>query len=308
MKKNIFNILKIVIPIIILIGVIVITIKSFGSSNENDEIKSKLDQELLFIENKLISMANKVNNISFGHYVISESKIEDNLTASLGSNTESQNQSSSNNENNQEKSSSVDTNKKNQSETQNEGKVKYELKQESVLTASTKPIDWDYIKINSELLYSNWAQTVLDLHSLNIDNEDILSFGKIIDNLIIATKNENKVEVLKQIAYLFSYIPKYENKYSDDTKQINIEYTKYYVLNSYCLLEENKWTQMKESINSAKNYFSNLINNVNSDENSQSKISKIYVLLNELDNSINLQDKEVFYIKYKALMADLTNM
>lgn len=129
-----------------------------------------------------------------------------------------------------------------------------------------------------------------------------------LDNLIIATKNENKIEILKQISNLFYFLPKYEQKYSDDVKKINIQYTKYYVLNSYCLADENKWTQMKESINSAKDYFLNVINNIDTDENTQSKISKVYVLLNELDNSINLQDKDIFYIKYKVLMADLSNM
>lgn len=78
MKKKISNILKIIIPIIITIIVIIFTVKSFGSDNE-DDLKSKANQELVYIENKLISIANKVNNISFGHYVISESKIEDNL-------------------------------------------------------------------------------------------------------------------------------------------------------------------------------------------------------------------------------------
>lgn len=146
------------------------------------------------------------------------------------------------------------------------------------------------------------------MHSLNIDNEDILTFSGTLDNLILASKNENKIQILNNISNLFSYLPKYEQKYSDDTKSINIRYTKYFVLNSYCLAEENKWVQMKESINSAKNYFSNVLNNISSNENTQNKISKIYILLNELDNSINLQDKEIFYIKYKALMTDLSNM
>ena len=309
MKKNILNIIKVLIPIIIIFTVMIVAVKAFTSEDENNELKEKTSQELLHLENKLISIANKVNNISFGHYIITESKIEDNLVASTSSNEESKNsKNGSNTGENSQESSSVESGEKNKQHTQNEGKIKYELKQESVLTANTKQIDWDYIKISSELLYSNWAQTVLDLHSLNIDNEDILSFGSTLDNLIIATKNENKIEVLKQISNLFSYLPKYEQKYSRDTKHINIEYTKYYVLNSYYLVEESKWAQMKESIDSAKNYFGNVINNIDTDEKAQSKISKIYVLLNELDNSINLKDKDLFYIKYKALMADLSNI
>lgn len=228
----------------------------------------------------------------------------------LGSNQDSESSSNkSNGQTNEEGEQSSLAEKGNDGQkSKKEDKIKYELKQDSVLTANDKPIDWDYIKTNSELLYSNWARTVLDLHSLNVDNQDILSFGSNLDNLIIAAKNENKIEILRVISILYSYIPKFEEKYSNDTKNIFLQYTKYYVLNSYFLVEENNWSKIRESLEVARNYFSNIINTVSEDKNNQNKISKVYVLLNELNNSIRIQDKEVFYIKYKTLMDDLSNL
>lgn len=82
MKNKFLNSLKLLIPILIIIIILLFSIKSFGSDEKDEDLKSKTSQELNYLENKLISIANKVNNISFGHYVISESKIEDNLEAS----------------------------------------------------------------------------------------------------------------------------------------------------------------------------------------------------------------------------------
>ena len=35
------------------------------------------------------------------------------------------------------------------------------------------------------------------------------------------------------------------------------------------------------------------------------KVNKCYVLLNELENSMDLKDKEIYYIKYKNLLEEL---
>lgn len=322
MKKNILNIIKIIVLVVIVLAVVIVAVNAFSNNDDNSEVKDKASQDLLYLENKLISIANKLNNISFGHYVISESKIEDNLVGNNESNSNGKEQGNSSQEQNsgnkdessqQENSgvneeSSSSGGQNNTSSFEKEDKIKYELKQDSVLNRENKQIDWDFIKTNIELLYSNWAQTVIDLHSLNVDNQDILSFGRELDNLIVAAKNEDKKETLRIVSNLYSYIPKYEQQFSDDTKSINIQYTKYYVLNSYYLVEDLKWNDMKNSLDSAENYFSNVINSINGDGSDKDKISKIYVLLNELDASLNLQDTDVFYIKYKALMEDLGNL
>lgn len=38
------------------------------------------------------------------------------------------------------------------------------------------------------------------------------------------------------------------------------------------------------------------------------QINKIYVLLNELKNSLEQKDKDIFYIKYRNLMEELTEI
>ena len=40
----------------------------------------------------------------------------------------------------------------------------------------------------------------------------------------------------------------------------------------------------------------------------QNRVSKAYILLNELNGCINMQDKELYYIKYRNVMEELMNL
>lgn len=65
---------------------------------------------------------------------------------------------------------------------------------------------------------------------------------------------------------------------------------------------------MKKQTASAIENFSNIMNNIeNNERQNKNKITKIYVLLNELYSSIDLKDKELYYIKYRNVMEELIN-
>lgn len=308
------SIIKSSISILLILSLMLVFLTGC-SNNEEEKLKTKTADELEYFENKLLDIANKLNNISFSNYTLTESKVKN--TEEAGNTEGSQSQSSNSGKeesggNTQEGGSSSGGESggsgQNSETKQSEVTEKYEMQPRSVLTNKQTEIDWDYIKYNTELLYSNWSTMVIDLHSLNVDNNDILNGGDTLNNLIISAKNEDKVKTLQIVSDLYSYIPKYTKQYSNDIKQTNLQYTKYFVINAYALAEEDKWDEMKKQTESAKSYFSNIINVVNEDENNQNKINKVYVLLNELDNSINYKDKELFYIKYKALMENIENI
>lgn len=314
MGKNVIKISIIIISLVLAILFIFFTNRS--NSGEAD-LKSKTEDEIVHLESKLLDIANKVNNISFSNHILTKTKVED---TEQGTNSQgSQGGSSSGQENSQDQGgssggqeSSGGGSQKSGSSSQgqsggNKSQVteKYEMERSSILTNKQTDIDWDYIKYNAELLYSNWSTIVIDLHSLNINNNDILNFGDTLNNLIIATKNEDKVQTLQIISDLYSYIPKYTEQYSDDKTKVNLEYTKYFIVDAYTLLEEDKWDEIDKQVENAKAYYSNIINGVNFETENQNKINKVYILLNELDNSIQYKDKDLFYIKYKALIENL---
>lgn len=305
------SIIKSSICILLILSIMLVFLTGC-SNNKEDKLKSKTEDELSRFESKLFDIANKLNNISYTNYILTESK-EKNAQDSQESQNQEGNSGKEQSGGNSQKSGSSSGgessgNEQNKQSKESDVIPKYEMEQSSILTNKQTEIDWDYIKYNTEILDSNWSTIVIDLHSLNVDNSDILNCGDTLNDLIISTKNEDKTKTLQILSDLYSYIPKYTKQYSNDTTKINIQYIKYFILDAYTLVEEDKWDEVKIQVDNAKNYLSNIINIVNQEQNNQNKINKIYVLLNELDNSINYKDKELFYIKYKALMQNIENL
>ena len=189
-----------------------------------------------------------------------------------------------------------------------EDNIQFAVKNNSILTNEKPEIDWDYIKTNTEIIYSTWPSMVVDLHELNVKNEDILNFSSTLDQVTLSAKQEDKTAMLNNLASLYALLPNYRSQFSKDNQQINLDYTKAYLLNAYAFIEQDKWDDVKQQMQNAISYFSNIMNSINSNEQKQSQISKIYVSLNELNNTIDKQDKELFYIKYRNSMEELISV
>ncbi len=185
--------------------------------------------------------------------------------------------------------------------------TKYSIQTPNILINTNSEIDWNYMKNVVEIIYTSWPTIMLDLHSINIKNEDILTFSGTLDTLIVAIQNEDKKATLSNLAVLYSFIPIYKEQYSDDNDKINIMYTKSAIVNSYALLEEERWDEMQAQIAKANEYFGLIINSINEDKN-QSFVSKTYILVNEMNNAIKMKDKKLFYLKYKNLMESASNI
>ena len=85
--------------------------------------------------------------------------------------------------------------------------------------------------------------------------------------------------------------------------------TKNNIFKAYSILDKEDWNKISSNINAASQEFTKLITNVNQNESvNHYNVNKVYVIINELQNAINLKDKEVFLIKYKNLLEELENM
>lgn len=221
------------------------------------------------------------------------------------SSKESSNSSSSSGSSNSSESAG---NEKSQNASNSKENTKFELKSGGVLMGQNQQIDWDSIKSNTELLYATWPTVILDLHELNVNNEDILNFSNVLDQVTLSVKQEDKATTLNNLASLYAFFPTYRSQISQDHQSIDIDYVKACILNSYALIEQDKWEEMKEQLVTAMNYFSNIMNRIEGNGENQNRISKIYVLLNELNNSVEKKEKDVYYIKYRNLMEELINL
>jgi hypothetical protein len=277
------------VSFIIFATILFVGVKIYSKSSEAT-IEDKIDEEINYLQTQLLSMLNSINNLSSTNILIEEKTT---------TNSESQNS---------ENSSETSKSSSNSKSSNQEEISKYTVSQNNILTNLDTNTNWDYMKNTVENLYSTWTSIMIDLNSANIKNEDILNFSNNLDILIVNIENENKQQTLNTLAILYGFIPKYIEQYANDTEKINIAYTKLYVINSYAMIEENRWADMNSQINKAKEYYDFIINSINDEQYKQNKISKIYVLLNEITNAINLKDKKLYYIKYVNLMENLAEL
>ena len=308
------------IAYIILVALIVVLFYAiYVNASQNNQIdqKQKTLTEIEWIESKIINLCNTMNNISFENYKLEvskkgeeESKKSNNGEESTsGGGSESDSEEANSNKENSDtgdssgsSSSGSDTNISSKEEVK-----KFELINQNVLTASDE-INWNNVKSEVETLYTSIPSITLDLYQVNLNQDDILGFNKEYDNLTKAVKEENKKDTLTQLVTLYEYIPKFVKNVNDDVLyQINIQ-TKAHILKAYVKLEDKDWTGIQGDVQNAIDTFNQLLTTTGIDTSKQYSVNKSYVMLNELQNAVQMQEESVFLIKYKNLLEELSNM
>lgn len=275
-----------------------------SGKDENINIESKAKSETQYINAKLINLFNELNNIKFDGYTISSTNInqdntdtqssEQGSSSSGGSATGKSKESSQNGQQSGQESSS--SKQKNQ---------QYLLESTGILNKKDE-INWEQIKKQVEDIYPILSSLTLDLYKTNIKQQDILDFNSEYDNLIKAVKNENKEETLNELSKLYEYIPKFAEGCLSENKEICIYKTKNYLFKAYSILDSEDWGKIETNINQATQEFTKLLTNIEKQDNkNQYNINKAYIMINEMQNSVTLQDKEIFLIKYKNLLEEL---
>lgn len=298
--------------LIIIIAVLsVILYANVSKGNENNQ-KQKTFSEIEFLETKLVNLLNEMNNVETRNYDISVSEITEqaknqkessNNSSKQQGSQESENSTSNGNSTSGDSSSSTNT----ASNVSNQKNQKFNLEANGVLTNSDE-INWSNVKSEIEILYSSIPTITLDLYQMNSNQEDILGFNKEFDNLTVVAKEEKKEETLKELAILYEYIPKFmQNSTDDEINKIIIE-TKANLFKAYSKLDSKNWTEISNDTKQAIDSYSKLLTNTNIDSSKQYSISKVYVMINELQNAVELQDESVFLIKYKNILEEVNSI
>lgn len=294
--KNVFAIL-----------IIICTLTMTGCTKEDDdkkELKRKVGEELNYLDTHIISLINDLNNISLENYKVSSERVEMQeesqklSTGSVGGEEKTTTQkegqqSSGQSESGKNSESDINTTK---------------MEPNAILASNKEDIDWERIKYEIESLNEAWTVILLDLYSLNVNNNDVLEFSTVINSAIISIKNENKQDSLINLANLYSYIPIYEKGISAESSIQNVKQTKSFLINAYSVVEQGDWNEVETNISECEKIFKNVVNDIEFARKNEYKVNKTYVLIKELQNSLDLQDKEVFYIKYKSLLESVNTL
>lgn len=296
------------ILILIYFLILILTLCGCSNNDNNGDINKKIESQINYLDKKIMGIMNKLNNITLDNYEVKSKEIVSETGKESGGNQGKNGEGSKSNEStsqgsSEEDSSSGDSKTGNSENGQESNNIKVlQLQPSNILVINKDEIDWITIKSEVEIMYSSWNSIILDLYSMNISNEDVLGFSQSLDNAIIAIKSEDKQKSLEGLAVLYSYLPKFIEKISIEESTKNILQTKSNIMKAYALVEQENWTEIQNQLNQADMAYSKVANDVKYIENKQEEVSRIYILIKELKNSVNLKDKDIFYIKYKNLM------
>lgn len=299
--------------VIFVLSIAFILFKSYANINKNEDEKEKTETEIQRIELSFVNMFNELNNIKFENYRINTSQINKEDLKDNSSSSASETIPSSGGSSSSESSSSGDQgesqkeNGSSQSSEESKENQNYEMKLSGVLT-NNSDINWENLKNEIEILYSAIPSLTIDLYKININKEKITNFNQEYDNLMKAIKEENKQNALDALANVYNYLPDFIENSTDDTNEKILIKTKNNVFKAYSLLDKNDWNAITENVNLANQEFAKILTNSQSSNKNQYIINKAYVQINELQNSTQTKEKEIFLIKYKNLLEELENI
>lgn len=291
------------IAIIIVLGFFLyVTISKDNYVSKEEKALSEIE----YVEKKIVTLLNELNNIESRNYNLSVSDIvEEKSSNNDKENEEQSKESTAGSEGEKDNGSSEQSEEStNKEEEKNE---EYTLKEEGVLT-NTEDINWEHLKTEIENLYSQIPTITLDLHNINIPKEDVLGFNQELDNLTISVEEENKENTLLNLSKIYEYIPRFVEKTTNNITYKAVISTKNELFKAYSKLDSKNWDEISKDVTNTINVYSNNLINTNTDENKQYIINKIYIMLNELQNAVNVQDENIFLIKYKNILEEMNNL
>ena len=303
--KNLKRIAYIVLILIIVI--LGFMIYSNASKDDDNNQNEKTFSEIKYVESKLVELFNEMNKIESRNYNIAIGEVSKETEQSSSEESSSSSGSGGGQggtSSGEVSSSSGDNNSTSNSKQDNK---KFELEISGVLT-NKEDINWEYIKGEIENLYSSISTITLDLLQINVTQEEILAFNSQLDNLAVAVKDENKENTLSQMSTLYDTLATITQKIQgEETYKILVE-IKQNIFKAYSKLDTGNWNEIANDINNAITSYSKLLSNTNIESQNQYAINKGYILINELQNAVNLQDVSVFLIKYKYLLEELNSL
>ncbi len=300
------------IILIVIIAILGFVVYSNANKEDGNNGQEKAFSEIKYVESKLVQLFNEMNKIESRNYSIAIGEISKD-SSSNQSTGQSSGQSSSESGSGggeggtsagEQSGSSSNSNSSSNSDLDNK---KYELQLSGVLT-NKEDINWDYVKGEIENLYTSIATITLDFYQIGANQDNILAFNQQIDNLSVAVKDENKETTLTELSNLYTNLSNItQNIQGNETYKMVVR-IKENIFKAYSKLDAGKWDEISNDVNNAISTYSELLTNASNGIDNQYEINKGYILINEMQNAVKLQDVSVFLIKYKNLLEELNSI
>ncbi len=341
-KKKIGIVATIVGVVLIFMLGYAFILRTQGHSDGNEKIPEKMKEEISYLDSNILAILNSLNNIIYEHYKIQTEQTSDSKTSSQtqseqseqggqsggsgqsgqGSQSGGSGQSGQSEQGGQSggsgqggqgsQSGGQDSgNTGGQSGGQQQGNQNQNVTQQSkmeeagVLNTDRENIDWNSIKQQIEILYASWNTIALDLHAVNMNQDTILQFNTIMQQVIQAIKGEDKEKTMTSLASLYALLPQYSEGSGQDSTTNDLYKTKSEIIQAYGLLEQQGWEDMAKHVVAAQQNFMPQMNQVGQSAIRQANVNKIYMVLKEMETVCGLQDTEMFLMNYKEVMQQI---
>lgn len=323
MKKEIGKYIAIFLGIVCIILItVLIYIKSTNVSSDtaSKNLKSKTLEEIRYLDSNIIEVMNRVNNITVINYKVYTREVNEKTNSGTNKPSSSQLKQSSNMEQQKGKSSSgsssdsksddSDENSSNNageetSNTRSKTTTVSDLVPNVTLNNNTNDINWDEISFTIENIFGTWPTINLDMQENGISNDDINNFSASLNGVIQSVKNRDKNNTLINLYNMYTIIPRILSNVTDDNNIINMYNTKLCILNSYVLATTgDNWNEIISNIQGAKGYFNNIVEQSSQNTNTR----RAYIIIDNLENIAQLNDKDIFFMGYKNVIQQLETL
>lgn len=159
-------------------------------------------------------------------------------------------------------------------------------------------INWKEISEEVKEISISTDTIIQDLSELDIPNEDILALRNEVNNVIISAGNEDEYNLLQKISYLYSLLPNYLEKYSDNKNKVDVMKLKSLILSSFVQANFLDWDTAKETVILAEAKYNEMMNNVDYMKEYSHNLNRIYVLLEEFKNAVELEEIALTKVKF----------
>lgn len=159
-------------------------------------------------------------------------------------------------------------------------------------------INWKNVNKDAQKIGKVLDTLMLDFGEAKISNDDLNKFRTEINNLLIASGGENEQALFTSVGNLYSLLPDYFGKFSNDNNKKDIMTLKSLVLNSYINSYFLNWQDAKTNAQSAETKYKEMSDNLEYMKEYSYSLNKIYILVEEFKNAVDLEQADLAKIKY----------
>ncbi len=159
-------------------------------------------------------------------------------------------------------------------------------------------INWKDMNKDIQTINNSLDTIMLDLSEVDISNDELINFRNQVNDVSIAINNEDATNFMQKISYLYSLLPNYLEKYSEEKNKVNIMKLKSLVLSSLSYANSLQWEEAKSTVGLAESKYKEMMDDVDYMKEYSYNLNKVYILLGEFKNAVEIEELELCKQKY----------